>query len=871
MADTVDDVIQQILQRGIEPPPAGKLDVDGKKVTWAGDARRPKKKNAWAALREWRSPKTGRAYVVGRYGIRDEHWQIEPTQTEWSPAEKLAWQEQRKQLDKEAAADRETSATECRAKARKIWDRAPTEGASDYLARKKVGAYGVRFAFGKVLVPVMDLAGMLHGLQWISPDGGKVFGTGTVKEEHFHLIGEVTDALPIQFAEGYATGASAFMATGAPTVVCFDAGNLMPVVAAFRKLYPDHRLVLVADDDRHLVGRLCERLQGYGVGAKPGDFAKSAGGLRDMRWELPDKRVVELKASWAKDKAEVYHIEGSITADGVTYMLKLENAGRAKAFAAAKRHGGHVYLPRFADRACTGTDFNDLHVLEGIDVVREQLLAEPEQKPPRKNAQPPGEGGSNGGRGGDGPDRLRFPYMTDKWEVKGIRENVYFALREDPQLRGLVLFNDFSHRIDKSRAPPWEGDPVLWQPIDDLRLANYLGEQHGLLVQNPITIEQAVMMAAYDARYNPVRDGFESVVWDGIPRCQHWMVDCLGAADSDYVHKVSEYFLISMVARVYEPGCQMDYMLVLQGGQGAGKSSVLQLLGGEHYAGGSFRIGDKESLQALQGRLIFNFNALDALSRVETSAIKGFITERTDIFRPPYGKSFQKFPRNCVLTGDTNQGEFLRDATGDRRFWVVHVADVNITRMLEWRAQLMAEAVHLYKEGATRYPNREEEKRLFFPEQDKWKFVDVWHDALARYVNSREQVEGYDGALTDTGSPMDNIDREFFSTHELLVKALHIDVGKIDRAGTMQRSVGNAMKLLGFESHKWSKGRNRPRGYLRKLDAPADPPGPVQGPPGPAVPPHASSQAQPVSGEPPPPPSLEEVQALAANEVPQWD
>lgn len=852
MAISIEDVIGQMLERGIEPPPSSLLAADGKKVTWAGDARRPKKKNAWAALREWTSPKSNRTFVVGRYGIRDEHWMVEPTLSEWTPAEKLAWQERRKALEKEDQEDRAESAQECRVKAKRIWDRAHEEGASEYLQRKQVGAYGVRYAFGKVLVPVMDLAGTLHGLQWISADGGKLFGTGTVKEGHFHLLGDVSDAYPIVFAEGYASAATDYMASGWPVVTCFDAGNILPVVTAWRKLYPDHRFIIAADDDRHLVGRLCERLQGHGVSVKPAEFSRSAGGLRDMQWQLPDGRAVELKARWGKDKSEVYFIEGSITVDGLTQLLKLENAGRAKAFAAARRHNAHVVLPQFADRANTGTDFNDLHVDEGLAVVRAQLLAEPEQKAPRKNALPPGKGGSNGGDSGRGGEPLRFPYVTDKWEIKGIRENVYYALREDPALRELVKYNDFSQRIDKTRLAPWGGDEGPWLPMDDLRLANYLAQEYNLLVGNPITIEQAVMMAAQDLRYNPVRESFESVAWDGIARCKHWMVDCLGAKDDEYVQKASEYFLISMVARVFEPGCQMDYMLVLQGGQGEGKSSVLQVLGGDLYAGGSFRIGDKDSLQALQGRLIFNFNELDALSRVETSAIKGFITERTDHFRPPYAKNFQAFPRNCVLTGDTNQGEFLRDATGDRRFWVVHVSAIDVEQLREMRAQLMAEATHLYKAGARRYPDKAEEKRLFWPEQDKWKFIDVWHDALSRYVNSAERVEGFEGCQTESGGPLDNCERSFFSTHELLTKALHIDVGKIDRAGTMQRSVGNAMKLLGFEGYRWSEGRNRPRGYRRDLNNPL--------PTGIAV----TTPAQ--LGPQPPPPT-----PPAPGEVPPWD
>ncbi len=830
MAQDLQDVINQMRDHDIVPPK--KLEADGKKYTWAGTPGKPTKKNAWAILHEWTSKASGKTYIVGVFGRGDQsnYWKVEPTEIEWTPAEKTAWHERRKAIEKEADAERQALADTASAKALKLWERAQDNGVSEYLQRKQIGAYGIRFSFGKILVPLCDVAGKLHGLQWISQDGGKVFGTGTVKEGHFHLIGKVQEGVPIAFAEGYATAVSVHMATAWPVVVCFDAGNLMPVVTAFRKLYPDHEFIVTGDDDKHLVARLCERLAQYGVGVTQKDFSRTAGGVRDMEWSLPDGRKIALKAKWSKDRNDVYFIEGAITADdGVSHILRLDNAGRAKGIAAAKKHGGRLICPRFTDRAGRWTDFNDLHVVEGLDQVREQLTAKPEvaEKPSRNSGPPPGRGGPGGGDGSDDPRPLRFPYLTDKWEIRGIRENVYFAFNEDPALAELVRYNEFSHRLDKTREAPWRGPVGKWTPLDDLRLANYLAEAHGLIVANPQTIQQAVLMAANDLAYNPMVDYFESLEWDGTPRLKTWLNEVLGAEDCEYSSLAGSYFLQSMVARVFEPGCQMDYMLVLQGSQGAKKSSVLKILAGEYYAGGTFRIGDKDSMQVLQGRLLFNFNELDAMGRAESTAVKSFVTERVDVFRAPYAPSFSEFPRNCVLTGDTNQDDFLKDATGDRRCWPVHCSDINVDLMAEIRDKLFAEAVFLYKQGERRYPDKDEEKRLFLPQQDRWKFVDVWQDVLARYVNSGEFTgTGFDGAVKD-GVELKNEKRVFFSTHELMEKALHQDVSKIDRAGNQQRSVANAMRALGFEKYRWPEGRVRSRGYLRVLDAPAKAPAPT--------------------------------------------
>lgn len=834
MALDLDDVLNQMRDHGMELP--GRLDADGKKYTWAGTPGKPKKKNAWAILHEWVSPQSGKTYIVGVYGIGDQSnfWRVEPTLSEWTPAEKAAWLEKKKAIEKEADAERQALAETASEKALKLWDRARDNGVSEYLQRKQIGAYGIRFMFGKVLVPLVDVTGKLHGLQWVSPDGSKLFGTGTVKEGHFHLIGAVKDGEPIAFAEGYATAASVHVATGWPVVVCFDAGNLMPVVANFRKLYADHELIVAGDDDKHLVARLCERLALLGVVATPQDFARKLGGLRDMQWDLPDSRTVALKARWAKDRNDVYYIDGSITAEGVPQPLRLENAGRAKGMAAAKKHGARLVCPQFEGRSAGLSDFNDLHCSEGLDRVREQLTAPPVVDDKKTRAGGPPAGG--GGRGGGGDDehdgrrRLHFPYLTDKWEIKGIRENVYYAFNEDPVLQQLVRFNEFSHRLDKTREAPWKGAAGKWTPLDDLRLANYLAEAHGLVVANPLTLQQAVLMAASDNGYNPMLDYFNALQWDGVARMDMWLPDVMGAEDCEYSRLAGRYFLMSMVARVFEPGCQMDYMLVLQGAQGAQKSSVLKILAGEYYAGGTFRIGDKDSMQVLQGRLLFNFNELDSMGKAESTAVKSFVTERVDVFRAPYASSFSEFPRSVVLTGDTNQDDFLKDATGDRRCWPVHCADINVALMAANRDQLFAEAVQFYKAGERRYPVKEEEDRLFKPQQDRWKFVDVWQDVLARYVNSTEIVGSdarFDGVVKG-GIELRNESRVFFSTHELMERALKQDVAKIDRAGNQQRAVANAMRALGFEKYRWREGRVQQRGFIRVLDkAEKEPTGPM--------------------------------------------
>lgn len=420
MAHSLDDVIRQMAQYDIDVPARVDLAKAFKGyLRWRPSSETKSKKTAWARLFEYRSEKTSRIYITGKFGVRGDAWEVEATPTDWSPAERAEWLEQRKEAERAAEAARAKDAESAAEKAARMWAKGRDEGTTPYLERKNVGAFGVRILFGKqVAVPLRDMQGTLHGLQYIYPekvDGvDKRFGTGTIKEGRFHLIGEVQKGVPIAFGEGYATCATGHMATAWPVVTCFDAGNIEPVMAVWRKLYPDHEFVILADDDRHVVERLCERLARVGVTVAPEAFSKEKGGFRPMEWELPDGTAVHLKVGVGNDSNGCSRLEGSLTVGGQVQMLKLENAGKAKAIAAAKRHKATVLLPRFADRSSPFTDWNDLHLLEGLPACREQMLssresggAAPGKK--RANGRPQGGGAGEGsGQEGTGGEDQRF-------------------------------------------------------------------------------------------------------------------------------------------------------------------------------------------------------------------------------------------------------------------------------------------------------------------------------------------------------------------------------------------------------------------------------------------------------------------------------
>jgi len=507
VASNLSDVIQQMLQVGIDVP----ANVDLHKafagyLRWRPSAEKKAKKTAWARLFEYVSPKSGRVYITGAYGLRGDRWEVEATSHEWTVAERAEWQEQRKAAAKAAEVERAKEAESAAQKAQRLWKGGRTEGASSYLERKKVGAFGIRFGFNSMLmVPLRDTEGTLHGLQWVSPDGGKIFGTGTRKEGRFHQIGEIDDKLPIAFGEGYATCASGYMATGWPVVVCFDAGNLEPVVAQWRKLYPHHKFVMLADDDRHLLVRLCERLAKHGISTTPDELGK----LDDEHeWTVPGAGpdggdlMVLLKAGWSKDSAGVPCIQGSLQLGGQVHTLnfgadaagkaislgvptggrsenfRLENAGRARAEACAKRHRARVFLPLFGDAESAGTDWNDLHVAEGLETVRDQLLrafAAPETAKKTANGGPQG-GGKKGQPPADTDEKEYVDFLSRYTLIYGTTTVWDAQVREIMRIESVKLAHG---RL----ADWWLGHPkrnmvpaknVVFDPTGALQLPAYV-------------------------------------------------------------------------------------------------------------------------------------------------------------------------------------------------------------------------------------------------------------------------------------------------------------------------------------------------------------------------------------------------------------
>lgn len=302
---------------------------------------------------------------------------------------------------------------------------------------------------------------------------------------------------------------------------------------------------------------------------------------------------------------------------------------------------------------------------------------------------------------------------TDKrGAYKSTIGNVLLILENDPYLAGKIAHNEFSHRTMIRGNLPWhklnnipEGDP--WKDCDDAGLRHYIESIYEITA--PAKISDALLITEEKHKYHPIRDYLDSLSWDGVPRVDTVFIDYLGAEDCTYVKEVTRKSIVASVTRIFEPGIKFDYMLVLVGKQGIGKSHIISLLGQSWYSDSLNTVLGKEAYEQLQDAWLIEMAELSATKKAEAEAVKHFISKREDIYRVAYGKRVTRFPRQCVFFGTTNDQEFLRDKTGNRRFWPV-VAGINGNKKSLWQDmnqseidQIWAEAVDLFKKGETLY------------------------------------------------------------------------------------------------------------------------------------------------------------------------
>ena len=402
--------------------------------------------------------------------------------------------------------------------------------------------------------------------------------------------------------------------------------------------------------------------------------------------------------------------------------------------------------------------------------------------------------------------------LNDRKKPIECRENVYLILRNHPVWKDRVAFDEFAQRVVLRSSTELADFAVgEWTNEYDMLLGLWLAHTEGLVCRNERTLGLGTLMAAKRTRFHPVRVFLDGLVWDQVQRIGSWLVDFLGAAQTPYTERVGRYFLLNMVARVFQPGCIMRSVPVLEGAQNRGKSTALRILAEPWFSDTHLNLNTKDVFQTIQGIWLYEIPEMASFSRAEVARVKEFISSRDDNFRPPYEGRNVKPKRQVTFAGSTNEALYLRDWTGNTRFWpfsVEQVAPINLEGLADARDQLLAEAVALFRAGERRHPTREEESELFKPEQEQREIEHPWQALIENYLASM------------------TADRT--TVGEILSDCLKFESSKL--LDTHSQTVGRVMHRLGWARKRESASSGGRWYYARPEKPRQQPPDPSEVP-----------------------------------------
>ncbi|SFJ72037.1 Predicted P-loop ATPase and inactivated derivatives [Bradyrhizobium sp. Gha] len=335
---------------------------------------------------------------------------------------------------------------------------------------------------------------------------------------------------------------------------------------------------------------------------------------------------------------------------------------------------------------------------------------------------------------------LRFCQRDGKGRPLSNLANVMLALRNDEAVKNMLAYDEMYCGEVMIRKIGSQVDLATPKPVEDVD-ATAIQEWvqlNGLPLIGRDAVHRAIDLRAHERRFHPVRDYLDGLVWDGIPRVAQWLVTYLGAKRSEYTTSIGRMFLVATVARIYQPGCQADYMLILEGLQGEFKSSACKIIAGEWFSDNlpDIATAGKDVSQHLRGKWIIEISELNAMSRAESAQLKSFISRTTERYRRTYGYKESVEPRQCVFIGTTNKSVYLRDETGARRYWPVKTGTIDLAGLRRDRDQLLAEAVQLFRDGVEWWPDKAFEANYIKPEQDERYEADPWEVPIADYLET---------------------------------------------------------------------------------------------------------------------------------------
>ena len=339
-------------------------------------------------------------------------------------------------------------------------------------------------------------------------------------------------------------------------------------------------------------------------------------------------------------------------------------------------------------------------------------------------------------------------FRLDAKKEKPLR-NVYNAvIAFNIDMPETLTFNEFSEDIEFLKPAPWHrpDEKVLnWTDEDTARCQYYFSKER-LFDPPPAMIQSAIVTVAMQKTYHPIKKYLESLKWDGFARLATWVPKLMGTEDNDYTRSVGLKTLVAAVKRIYEPGCKFDYVPVFEGVQGLGKSRAMGILGGKWYGDMTIDVHARDTIDIMRRLWFIEVSEMETQYRTETQALRAFLSRGSDITRLAYARCSKDFPRHSIFVGtinpefDTDLG-WLKDTTGNRRFWPVYCKKVDIDQLILCRDQLWAEAYLYYKAHTAIHFDDHKIEALATVEQIKRMGKDPWLDTVALYFSENPNLE----------------------------------------------------------------------------------------------------------------------------------
>lgn len=351
--------------------------------------------------------------------------------------------------------------------------------------------------------------------------------------------------------------------------------------------------------------------------------------------------------------------------------------------------------------------------------------------------------------GTDAKNKELFAGRADRYEngklKRTLNNAVNLFVEKGSKLKDTLAYDEFNAQTRILKPLPWHHDPLPvggleWTDDDSKMLKWWFSREKEFHVGVEL-VDEAVLVVSKRKILHPVKDYLRGLQWDGVPRLETWLIDAANAQDNRFVREASKKFLLQAVSRIYHPGSKADHIIVLEGEQGCGKSTIVEILGGIWYADIMVDPHSRDTVDGMRGKWFLEFSEMVAPTKQDANAMKAFITRRVDRVRLAYGRRTVDLPRQCVFIGTINPdatNEYLLDDTGGRRWWPIRVGKVDFQKLQNMRDQLFAEAVQMVLQGEATHITDHDLLAMAKNEQKLRQTTDPWSDIIGEFVADKK-------------------------------------------------------------------------------------------------------------------------------------